>query len=94
MFEYLMPALHMRSYPGTLLHSSMHSVVAIQRRYAQQHGVPWGISEAAYAERDTGGRYRYKACGVPHCGLKRGLDEDLVIAPYATAACCCRGRRE
>ena len=29
--------------------------------------------------------YQYRAFGVPGLGLKRGLAEDLVIAPYATA---------
>jgi len=34
---------------------------------------------------DRAGTYQYKAFGVPSLGLSRGLDEDLVIAPYATA---------
>jgi len=85
MFEYLMPALIMRSAPGTLLARSDVSAVDIQRRYANKHGVPWGVSESGYALRDSDHRYQYRAFGVPGLGLRRGLALDLVIAPYATA---------
>jgi cyclic beta-1,2-glucan synthetase len=54
-------------------------------RYGRRHGVPWGISESAFGVVDRHGVYQYKAFGVPEMGLKRGLAEDLVIAPYATA---------
>ena len=47
--------------------------------------MPWGISESAYAFTDRAGNYQYRAFGVPGLGLKRGLADDLVIAPYATA---------
>src|SRR5690606_2826199 len=47
--------------------------------------VPWGVSESAYGITDREGTYQYKAFGVPGLGLKRGLEDDLVIAPYATA---------
>ena len=47
--------------------------------------MPWGISESAYAFTDRAGNYQYKAFGVPGLGLKRGLVDDLVVAPYATA---------
>src|SRR5204862_258969 len=56
-----------------------------QREYARQRGVPWGISECAYAFTDRAGNYQYRAFGVPGLGLKRGLSSDLVVAPYATA---------
>ncbi len=47
--------------------------------------MPWGISESAFNARDIDFTYQYSAFGVPGLGLKRGLSEDLVIAPYATA---------
>ena len=47
-------------------------------------GIPWGISEAAFNLRDLHNNYQYKAFGVPWLGLKRGLEEDMVVAPYAT----------
>ncbi|MEP6506321.1 MAG: glucoamylase family protein, partial [Betaproteobacteria bacterium] len=34
---------------------------------------------------DTALNYQYRAFGVPGLGLKRGLGDELVIAPYATA---------
>jgi len=36
--------------------------------------------------RDIDFTYQYSSFGVPGLGLKRGLSEDLVIAPYATRA--------
>ncbi len=85
MFEYLMPLLFMRSYPDTLLHASCRMAVERQRSYARERRVPWGISESAYDLTDLHGNYQYKAFGVPGLGFKRGLGNDLVVAPYATA---------
>lgn len=85
MFEYLMPLLVMPTYPGTLLDQTYHSVVNRQVAYGKRRGVPWGISESGYNAVDTQFNYLYRAFGVPGLGLKRGLEEDLVIAPYASA---------
>ncbi|MBX7143531.1 MAG: hypothetical protein K1X79_03695 [Oligoflexia bacterium] len=84
MFEYLMPILVLRDYPGTLLANTHRAVVRAQEHYAAQRGVPWGISESAYAGVDFHKTYQYRAFGVPGLGFKRGLSDDLVIAPYAT----------
>jgi len=84
MFEYLMPLLVMRNYPATLLAETYENVVERQIEYGQERGVPWGISEAAYNVRDLQLNYQYGPFGVPGLGLKRGLVEDLVVAPYAT----------
>ena len=85
MFEYLMPALVMRSPANSLLSQTYRQVVIRQIEYGNERGVPWGISESAYAARDIDFTYQYSSFGVPGLGLKRGLSEDLVIAPYATA---------
>jgi cyclic beta-1,2-glucan synthetase len=85
MFEYLMPLILMRNYPDTLLHHSCRAAVRAQIDYGRLHDVPWGISESAFNVMDRHGNYQYKAFGVPELGLKRGLTEDLVVAPYATA---------
>ena len=85
LFEYLMPLLVMRSYPDTLLDESCRMAVRRQRDYARERGVPWGISECAYDLVDHLGNYQYKAFGVPGLGMKRGLADELVVAPYATA---------
>ena len=85
LFEYLMPLLVMRSYPGTLLDQTCRMVVRRQMTYAAQRGVPWGMSESAYNLVDLHDNYQYKAFGVPGLGLKRGLGDELVVAPYATA---------
>lgn len=85
MFEYLMPLLVMPTYKGTLLDQTYLAVVARQREYGRQRGVPWGISESGYQLTDAKLIYQYRAFGVPGLGFKRGLVDDLVIAPYATA---------
>ena len=83
MFEYLMPLLVMRNYHDTLLDQTYRTVVNRQIEYGQERGVPWGVSEAAYNARDIQLNYQYGPFGVPGLGLKRGLIEDLVVAPYA-----------
>lgn len=85
MFEYLMPLLVMPTYDNTLLDQTCKVAVASQIDYGQKSGVPWGISECGYNAIDAQLNYQYRAFGVPELGLKRGLAEDLVIAPYATA---------
>jgi cyclic beta-1,2-glucan synthetase len=85
MFEYLMPLLVMPNYENTLLDHTCRAAVQQQIEYGKLHGVPWGISESGYNRTDVQLNYQYRAFGVPGLGLKRGLAEDLVIAPYATA---------
>ena len=85
MFEYLMPALVMRAPSLSLLDHTYRLVVARQMSYASERGVPWGISESAFNARDLEQTYQYSSFGVPGLGLKRGLSEDVVVAPYATA---------
>lgn len=83
LFEYLMPLLVMPTYDNTLLDQSYQGAVAQQIAYGRLHGVPWGVSESEYNRIDVQLNYQYRAFGVPGLGLKRGLAEDLVIAPYA-----------
>ena len=85
MFEYLMPELVMREPDGSLLHQTARLIVSRQIEYGAQLGVPWGISEFAYNFRDLELTYQYSNFGVPGLGLKRGLSENIVVAPYATA---------
>ncbi len=85
MFEYLMPALVMRAPAGSILDQTSRRVVQRQRSYAEGLQQPWGISESAFNARDLEMTYQYSNFGVPGLGLKRGLSEDRVIAPYATA---------
>lgn len=84
MFEYLMPMLVMPSYENTLLDRSCKAAVERQIEYGKERGVPWGFSESGYYLTDAHLNYQYRAFGVPGLGLKRGLAEDLVVAPYAT----------
>ena len=84
MFEYLMPLLVMPSYENTLLDQTNKAIVQKQIEYGKKRGVPWGISESGYNLLDANLNYQYRAFGIPGIGFKRGLGEDLVIAPYAT----------
>ena len=83
MFEYLMPLLVMRDWPDTLLSETYGAVVRTQIEYGAARGVPWGVSESAFNAKDAHLTYQYQAFGVPGLGLKRGLSEDVVVAPYA-----------
>ncbi len=85
MFEYLMPLLIMKNYPDTLLHETYNFIVRSQKDYGSKRRVPWGVSESGYYAFDFRLSYQYKAFGIPSLGLKRGLINDTVIAPYATA---------
>ncbi|HXN30444.1 MAG TPA: glucoamylase family protein, partial [Polyangiaceae bacterium] len=85
MFEYLMPSLLMRSREGTLIAQSCELAVQAQISYAKEMGRPWGVSESAYDRLDADQTYQYRSFGVPGLGFKRGLEDDRVVAPYASA---------
>ena len=82
MFEYMMPALWMRTFPQTLLTNSLEAVAAIQRDHVRK--MPWGISESGFAKTDSQGRYGYQAWGIPKLALKYGAEDGPVISPYST----------
>ncbi len=84
MFEYLMPLLVMPDYEGTLLNKTNKTMIGRQIDYASLNNIPWGISESGYNKLDATMTYQYRAFGVPDIGFKRGLSEDLVVAPYAS----------
>lgn len=85
MFEYLMPLLVMPNFENTLLDQTCKSAVDWQIKYGAKLGKPWGISESGFNMTNVDSNYQYRAFGAPGLGLKRGLEEDYVIAPYATA---------
>ena len=85
MFEYLMPLLFTQTHENSLLDRACYDAVRCQVGYARQNRVPWGISESAFSALDRHNVYQYRAFGVPALALKRGQEDDLVIAPYATA---------
>jgi cyclic beta-1,2-glucan synthetase len=85
MFEYLMPSLVMRAPAFSLLERTSRQAVRQQRKHGKRCGVPWGASESAYNARDLEFTYQYSSFGIPCLGLKPGLADSTVIAPYATA---------
>ena len=84
MFEYLMPPLVMKEPQGGILNQTNNLIILRQIRYGREKNIPWGISEAAYNARDREMTYQYTNFGVPGLGLKRGLGQNTVVAPYAT----------
>ena len=84
MFEYLMPLILMKNYKNTLLDETYSFVIKSQKKYGRERNMPWGVSESGFSTMDLHLDYQYKAIGVPWLGLKRGLIEDAVAAPYAT----------
>jgi hypothetical protein len=84
MFEYLMPSLWMKTFPATLLESSLRGAVASQRKYVEPLNIPWGISEGSCSEKNDSGHYHYHAYGVPPLALKVEEPDRTVITPYAS----------
>ncbi|MBU0714034.1 MAG: cyclic beta 1-2 glucan synthetase [Verrucomicrobia bacterium] len=84
LFEYLMPLLVMPTFDNTLLDQACQRAIRRHIRYGRQHHIPWGFSESCYNQVDAQMTYQYRAFGVPGLGLKRGLADDLVVAPYAS----------
>lgn len=82
-FEYLMPNVNIKQYESSLLDESCRFLIMSQIEYAKKLGIPWGISEAAFNLKDFNNNYQYKSFGVPWLGLKRGLEDDMVVAPYS-----------
>ncbi len=85
MFEYLMPQLFMPAYEATLLKESCDQAVQCQINHGLRYSMPWGVSESCFNQIDINKVYQYRGFGVVGMGLKRGLKDDFVIAPYATA---------
>ena len=81
-FEYLMPTVNIKQYPGSILDESCKFMIMSQIEYARKLGIPWGISEAAFNLRDLNNNYQYKAFGIPWLGLKRGLSDEIVTSSY------------
>jgi hypothetical protein len=84
MFEYLMPMLVMPSYEGTLLDQTCRAAVAPPDRIRQAARRAVGRFRVRLQHARCHFTYQYRAFGVPGLGLKRGLGDDVVIAPYAT----------
>ena len=83
-FEYLMPNINIPKYPGSIISESSLFLIMSQQEYAKKLKLPWGISESAFNLKDLNNNYQYKAFGIPWLGLKRGLADEFVIAPYAS----------
>jgi cyclic beta-1,2-glucan synthetase len=84
MFEYLMPSIWMRNYPNTLLDRAGVAAVRAQQAYAEDKGIPWGISESACSTRNEAGDYHYEAFGVPNLALNKSATEPMIVSPYST----------
>ena len=83
-FEYLMPTINIHQYEGSLLDESCKFMIMCQMIYSKNVGIPWGISESAFNVKDLHANYQYKAFGIPWLGLKRGLEDEAVVASYGS----------
>jgi len=84
MFEYLMPAVWMKTYPRTLLDQTLRSAVDCQRKTQKEKSIPWGISESAWSEKNELGHYVYHAFGLRSLALRPDLFSGTVISPYSS----------
>ncbi len=85
MFEYLMPAVFMRTYEDTICDIAYRSIINEQMLYARRKNVPWGVSESGYIRFDGDMNYQYKAFGIPIAAKSREKGDENVISPYACA---------
>ena len=87
MFEYLMPLLVMPTYDEHAARPDLPRGGRAADRVRPRSAACRGASPSrGYNATDAQLNYQYRAFGVPGLGLKRGLAEDLVVAPYATRA--------
>ena len=93
-FEYLMPNLIMKNEEGSLIDESCEFMLMEQKEYAKKLNLPWGFSETAFYLKDLNGNFQYKAIGIPWLGLKRGLEEDMVVTSYASGMALTRKPKE
>jgi cyclic beta-1,2-glucan synthetase len=84
MFEYLMPTLWMRVYPNTLLERAAEAAVRSQQAYAEDKGIPWGISESSCFKLDSSGNFEYHAFGVPGLAIHKVDVDGPVVSPYSS----------
>ena len=84
LFEYLMPNLWMRAHPNTLLHASGRAAIRFQANMEVVKDQPWGISEAAFGDRDPNRLFQYEGFGAPGLALRRYSMQRWLISPYST----------
>ena len=84
MFEYLMSNLVLREYEGSVYAETSKAAVLQQIKYADEMGIPWGISESQYYRFDLNTNYQYKAFGVSKLRLQPVRKNSMVVTPYAT----------
>ena len=84
MFEMLMPSLVLDEPSGSALAEAARATVMEQIRAGKLLGLPWGMSESAYAKRDQTLAYQYGPQGVASLALRDTPPEEIVIAPYAS----------
>lgn len=84
MFEMLMPSLVLDEPTGSALADAARATVMEHIRAGRAQGLPWGVSESAYAKRDETLAYQYGPQGNAALALRDTPPEELVIAPYAS----------
>ena len=87
LFEYLMPNLWMRTYPNTLLHASGRGAINFHANMDLLKDHPWGISEAAFGDRDPNRLFQYEGLGAPGLALRRYSMQRWAVSPYSTFLC-------
>jgi cyclic beta-1,2-glucan synthetase len=87
LFEYLMPNLWMRAYPNTLLHSSERTAIEFHANIEALKDHPWGMSEAAFSDRDPNRLFQYEGFGAPGLAVRRYPAQRWLVSPYSTFLC-------
>ncbi|WMJ23230.1 glucoamylase family protein [Paludicola sp. MB14-C6] len=87
MFEYFMPELLLHSVKGSFGYEALHYCIQCQKNRVKKYPIPYGISESGIYRFDNSLNYQYQANGVQRLGLKRGMNDELVISPYSSFLC-------
>ncbi|MFA6158178.1 MAG: glucoamylase family protein [Candidatus Paceibacterota bacterium] len=85
LFEYLTSLIYFNTHENSLLGKTARAAISVHRRHGALSRTPWGMGESAYYLFDASKHYQYQIFGSAHLGLKRGLADYLVIAPYVSA---------
>ena len=86
MFEYLMPLMFMRAYPGDAAEPELPRGGPMPDRLRQRIGACPGESRSPPSTWSTcTGTTSTRPSAFPGLGMKRGLRDELVVAPYAIA---------
>lgn len=84
LFEYLFPQIFMNSVHESFTNKVLKSAILDHISFAHKKGIPWGISESCYNQKNDQGDYQYSIHGVPILSTRLTHDQNTVVSPYSS----------